>query len=580
MNKQFLLFITALYTSLQLHSQTANKTLRFDGANDYVTIDALAGPLSNAANFTIEFQMKADFNNNTSSPRVNLFAVNPAAPNDNKFSIIMGNSGSSQTGQLSVYEAGGSTNYLTSTNVIGDNNCHHIAYVRKGSIGEAFIDGVSIGTLAAGTAFSSSDRISLGQEWDNLSASDFYNGNIDELRVWNAARTPLEIQSNMNSKLTGNEPGLIAYYNFDQGIAAGNNTGITTLNDLTTANYDGALVNFGLNGNTSNWITGNCLPSENALQFDGSNDYLTIDALAGPLSAAVNFTIEFWMKADFNNNTSSPRVNFFAINPAAPNDNKFSIIMGNSGSSQTGQLSIYEAGGSNNYLTSTAVIGDNKCHHVAYVRTGNTGEAFMDGVSIGTLAVGTALSSNYRISLGQEWDNLSPSDFYTGELDELRVWDVARTQSQIKANMHSKLTGSETGLIGYYNFNQGTDGGNNAGITTLNDLTSSNIDGTLINFGLTGSTSNWVSEKCSHETGIEDHAFLQDILIYPNPTDGWVTIGKHDGLLTITDILGRIVYTSQANETNKVDLSNCASGIYIVILTDRIRTSAKKLVKK
>ncbi len=42
-----------------------------------------------------------------------------------------------------------------------------------------------------------------------------FHGKIDDVRFWNVARTPEEIRNNMNSSLTGNEPGLVAYYPMD-----------------------------------------------------------------------------------------------------------------------------------------------------------------------------------------------------------------------------------------------------------------------------------------------------------------------------------------------------------------------------
>jgi hypothetical protein len=58
--------------------------------------------------------------------------------------------------------------------------------------------------------------------------------------------------------------------------------------------------------------------------------------------------------------------------------------------------------------------------------------------------------------------------------------------------MKNVVSPSAIGLLSYYNFDEGTAGGNNAGITTLYDQTSNGNNGTLNNFALTGSTSNWV----------------------------------------------------------------------------------------
>ena len=60
-------------------------------------------------------------------------------------------------------------------------------------------------------------------------ANTFFTGDIDEVRYWNKALTGTEIAASMSCALTGDEFGLMAYYNFNQGVAGGTNTSITTL---------------------------------------------------------------------------------------------------------------------------------------------------------------------------------------------------------------------------------------------------------------------------------------------------------------------------------------------------------------
>jgi hypothetical protein len=57
-----------------------------------------------------------------------------------------------------------------------------------------------------------------------------WQGKIDELRVWSTVRTPDQIKANMRVILKGNEPGLIAYYKFDenQGLTSADATGDAT----------------------------------------------------------------------------------------------------------------------------------------------------------------------------------------------------------------------------------------------------------------------------------------------------------------------------------------------------------------
>jgi hypothetical protein len=76
-----------------------------------------------------------------------------------------------------------------------------------------------------------------------LNQNRYFEGEIDEVRLWDVSRTQQEIRDNMCSSLSGNEPGLKAYWNFDSG--SGN-----TLIDNSQNNYDGTLNNM----TNSNWV--------------------------------------------------------------------------------------------------------------------------------------------------------------------------------------------------------------------------------------------------------------------------------------------------------------------------------------
>jgi len=71
------------------------------------------------------------------------------------------------------------------------------------------------------------------------SDNDFLNGQLDEFRVWNTARTANEIAANYNHTLKGNEPGLLLYYRFDET----GGTVVTNSAATTGSAYNGTLVN-------------------------------------------------------------------------------------------------------------------------------------------------------------------------------------------------------------------------------------------------------------------------------------------------------------------------------------------------
>jgi len=74
-----------------------------------------------------------------------------------------------------------------------------------------------------------------------------YKGIVDELRLWNTARSQADIQRNMNRILYGTETGLVAYYQFDH------TTGTMILKDQTNNNNDGTLET--INTWSTPWVT-------------------------------------------------------------------------------------------------------------------------------------------------------------------------------------------------------------------------------------------------------------------------------------------------------------------------------------
>ena len=83
----------------------------------------------------------------------------------------------------------------------------------------------------------------------------YYNfkGSIDEVRIWNRARTAAEIKNNYAKAVAPNDPDLLLYYSFNQGRAGGDNKGISSVTD-NKGKFNGILNNFMLTGASSNFV--------------------------------------------------------------------------------------------------------------------------------------------------------------------------------------------------------------------------------------------------------------------------------------------------------------------------------------
>lgn len=142
-----------------------------------------------------------------------------------------------------------------------NNVCHRIAVTRETSTAAVtlYVDGVAFPMGGNVNNMNNSDSLFIG--FDKLvGGNSKFLGTIDELRIWNTFRTTPQRAALTVSPFSS---GLIAYYKFNQGISAANNTSQLTLgliDDAWTYNNHGTFRGFTLTlGLTSNFITSNCI---------------------------------------------------------------------------------------------------------------------------------------------------------------------------------------------------------------------------------------------------------------------------------------------------------------------------------
>jgi hypothetical protein len=125
-------------------------------------------------------------------------------------------------------------------------------------------------------------------------------------------------------------------------------------------------------------------------------------------------------------------------------------------------------------VTSTTVVQNDVWTHVAGVYDGSTMKIYINGVLENTVPqTGDLRASDLPMYIGKApWTNYNN---FNGQMDELRIWDVARTQGQIQTYMNRSLSGNETGLIAYWQFND------TPGSPTADDSSQYSHVGTLYN---------------------------------------------------------------------------------------------------
>lgn len=124
----------------------------------------------------------------------------------------------------SWYGTGSNTNYaVVAANGTSPGSWQHIAVTFDATTGvkRLYIDGALVGAEdqpALDFVPNTDGLLTIGAGWyPSTQPGNFFDGMLDELRIWSVVRTPQELRSAMNRALTGNEAGLAAYYTFEEG---------------------------------------------------------------------------------------------------------------------------------------------------------------------------------------------------------------------------------------------------------------------------------------------------------------------------------------------------------------------------
>ncbi len=162
-----------------------NQAGDFDGVDDWISLNAI----SNANNFNDKFSVSVYFKTQASPANVfgNIIFSMHSSIGDNIFRI-----GTATAGEIFVSPKGSA--HLLSGSGYNDDKFHHLVVTLNDGVVEIYIDNIKINTINDNNfELSDSARMSIGQDYDGSTTTDFFNGLIDELRVYNRALTETEV---------------------------------------------------------------------------------------------------------------------------------------------------------------------------------------------------------------------------------------------------------------------------------------------------------------------------------------------------------------------------------------------------
>lgn len=270
----------------------------------------------------------------------------------------------------------------------------------------------------------------------SVDGSGHFAGRMHGARIWDKVMTPARLQTNSLTMLSGAESNLIAYYPMAE--AKGN---------VLADKAHGA--NLEMRG--GEWAN----PEGRAAAFNGKDQYVKLSSGSScVVDSSMDYTIETWFKADEAQQTATIISNGRGDGEEMGGSlNLFALNL------EEGRLVFHNNGVR---VACDGSFADNDWHHVAVAvnRTSGRGQIYVDG-KLNTYFEAADLGgiAAAYIHLGARvWtpaDNLQQEkadNFFKGEIDEVRVWNLYKSETLVENGNSNRLDGAEKGLLAYYPF--------------------------------------------------------------------------------------------------------------------------------
>ena len=308
------------------------------------------------------------------------------------------------------------------------------------------------------------------------------------------------------------------------------------------------------------------------LHFDGEDDFVFFPNTNLQGDATISF---YFKPGATSNGNNDDRI--FAVGPGP----RLEIGVADSDCFD-GYIWVYDEP-SSNQICFEANLRDGEWHQIVTVLNGDQRLLYLDGILMGEwMTFGDPIYVD-NIRFGK-WTGGGNSTNYGGMLDEMRIWNYARTLEEIEANRFCELEGTEAGLVDYYNFNQGIAGGDNGNLEDLWDVTTPPNHGELRNLSLSGNTSNFVLSEAPLDCDPNSVSTIEDfeVAVAPNPTNGICTLTtdfQGASLVNIYSIHGKLISSKTFTFYIELDFSDFVTGVYTLEVVNDGDRVVEKLMR-
>ena len=442
--KLTLLSIISILTCSSANAQLFGESLDFTtNGNSYVQLSG-DNDFGKVSNLQGEFTFEAWVLSEGSKTWSRVFDFGDST---NDFIIFTTKSSNNNECEFSFRTGGGFTHRVHG-GVFPEGWTHVACTLTSNGQATIYLDGVEKGT----TDWNKSINDIVGTTKNYLGKSLFnhdpyFEGKMDEVRVWKEARTQAEIQDWMNCELTGDNENLIGYFKMNQGLSTGPSTSDNFVNNFgKLSSQDGILYNFSLAGDNGNWINESPMAStelsQNCIEFDDADGIKVTSESNFDYSDA--HTFEAWINPNKNDG--------------------YRIITTKANSSLTDYPFYMDYNGStlfwgqrsstfHNWAAAYNAIDIGKWQHVAGV-TYEINGGVKNEIYVNGLLLGEAFHPNQQLT-----QNNSPVTIgwveqnfrFNGKMSNIRYWNKRKNPSELIKNMSTQYASDTEGLVAQFN---------------------------------------------------------------------------------------------------------------------------------
>jgi hypothetical protein len=392
------------------------KAVSFDGSNDLISI-ADTAVLEPSSDMTISAWVYLNTLPSVRGENAMIVAKSHGSAPFLSYELFVSSSGNKVNVNWGTSSGGGISYTANTAAALTTNRWYFITLAKRSTALELYIDGkydVEFAQTTTGSIVASDGAVRIGAGSSSAKRTD---GKIDQVTMFNYARTPAEIAWDYN------RGGPVGWWKFDecQGTTANDATGngfSGTITPTSLGNTAAGTCNSGTS--TDMWNDGTNGKYASALGFDGSDDYVQVADTANlrfDLSSA-DFSLFAWVKR------TTTGTEYIISKEDADNDG-YRLQFNSSN-----QVLCSEDATD---VTSSATITDTTWHLIGCTidRDGN-GQVYIDGRADGSAqSMGTdAMATTSNIRIGTR--SYTSTSYFNGLIDDVRIYNYVLTAAQIK----------------------------------------------------------------------------------------------------------------------------------------------------